>query len=214
MNLFSTRQVRWIIKPLWHTACLAPFVWISMRSFDLGGAPPLGADPIEETQNFMGIWALRLLLVTLAITPLRQLTGQLWLMQLRRMTGLYALFYVSMHLLNYLIPDQGLNWPAIFEDVLKRTFITIGAVALLGLTLLGVTSTRGWQRRLGSKWQKLHWLIYPIAILAVWHFWWQVKQDIREPLVYATVLSVLLGYRVYRWRRRKNQTAPGFPDAA
>lgn len=207
MNVFSTRQIRWIIKPLWHTACLAPFVWISLRAFGIAGAP-LSADPIEETQNFMGIWALRLLLLTLAITPLQQLSGQLWLLRLRRMTGLYALFYALLHLLNYLVPDQGLDWPAILEDVLERPFITIGALALLGLLMLGLTSTRGWQRRLGRRWQQLHWLVYPVAILAVWHFWWQVKQDILEPAIYATVLGVLLGYRVYR-RYRKRQVSQG-----
>ncbi|NND53963.1 MAG: hypothetical protein HKN56_03205, partial [Gammaproteobacteria bacterium] len=106
MSFPSTGQVRWLIKPLWFTACLAPFIWMNLLAFDIAGGG-LGPDPIEETQDFMGQWGLRMLLLTLALTPLRKLTGWLWVIRLRRMTGLFALFYASMHLLNYLGPDQG-----------------------------------------------------------------------------------------------------------
>ncbi|MDP6435671.1 MAG: protein-methionine-sulfoxide reductase heme-binding subunit MsrQ [Gammaproteobacteria bacterium] len=205
MNFPTTRQVRWLIKPVWFLACLAPFVWLTLAVFGLAGLS-LGADPIEETQDFIGIWALRLLLVTLALTPLRLLTGQVWLIQLRRMTGLYVLFYVSIHFLNYLIPDQGLDLGAITEDIVERSFITLGIAALTCLIVLGITSTHGWRRRLGRRWQKLHRLVYAIGILACTHFWWQVKLDTLEPTIYAGILAVLLGVRVY-FRLIKNRKA-------
>lgn len=201
MSFPNRAQVRWIIKPVWFVACLAPFIWMNLLAFDLAGGG-LGPDPIEETQDFMGIWALRILLLTLALTPLRRLTGWLWLIRLRRMTGLFALFYASMHLLNYLFPDQGGDWAAIIEDIIERPFITLGALAILGLVALGVTSTTGWQRRLGRNWQKLHRLVYVIAILVIWHFWWQVKADFVEPLIYAVILAVLLLARVPALRRK------------
>jgi len=210
MSFPDTRQVRLIIKPLWFSACLAPFVWLCLVAFNIVG-DGLGANPVEATQDFMGIWALRMLLLTLALTPLRKLTGQLWLIRLRRMTGLFALFYASMHFLNYLFPDQGLDWAAIVEDIIKRPFITIGALALVGLVLLGVTSTAGWQRRLGRRWQQLHRIVYVIAIIVCWHFWWQVKKDFTEPAIYAAILTVLLGFRIwvrYAGGRQKNP-APG-----
>jgi sulfoxide reductase heme-binding subunit YedZ len=196
----SARQVKLYIKPVWFIACLTPFLWLLFAALTDGGRA-LGADPIETIQDHMGIWGLRMLLLTLAISPLRKLTGWLWLMRLRRMTGLFVLFYVSTHFLNYLILDQGFAWSFILEDVLERPFITIGALALLGLIPLGITSTAGWQRRLKQRWGQLHRLVYPISILACWHFWWQVKQDLTEPMIYALVLAVLLGLRIY-WRKK------------
>lgn len=189
---------------------MSPFIWMCLAAFNIIGNG-LGADPIEATQDFMGIWALRILLVTLAITPLRKLTGKTWLIRLRRMTGLFALFYASMHFLNYLIPDQGLDWAEIIEDILDRPFITVGALALMGLIMLGVTSTTGWQRRLGRRWQQLHRLVYLLAILACWHFWWQVKEDIMEPLIYSAILAALLGARLWIRKSRSGQKNPA-PD--
>jgi sulfoxide reductase heme-binding subunit YedZ len=200
MSFPTTRQVKQIIKPLWFAACLLPFLWLLFDAFQDGGRG-LGADPIEAIQDRMGLWGLRILLLTLALTPLRQITGQLWLMQLRRMTGLFALFYISGHFLNYLVLDQGFGWSFILEDVLERPFITLGMLALLGLIPLGITSTAGWRRRLGGRWQKLHRLVYPIAILGCWHFWWQVKSDILEPAVYAAILTALLLFRIVRQRK-------------
>ena len=200
MSFPNRRQLRRIVKPVWFIACLAPFAWLTLRALGLAG-DDLGADPIEVTQDFTGIWALRLLLVTLAITPARRLTGFIWLTQLRRMTGLFALFYASAHVLNYLVPDQGLNWAAIVEDIVERPFITLGALALTGLIALGITSTRGWQLRLGKRWQTLHRLVYLIAILVVWHFWWQVKEVVTEPLIYAAILTALLGSRLIKKKR-------------
>ncbi len=203
----SLRQQRFVIKPLWFSACLAPFVWFCLRALEIAGES-LGADPIETTQDYMGIWALRLLLITLAISPVRRLTGKLWVIKLRRMTGLFTLFYAAAHFLNYLLPDQGLLWSAIFEDVLERPFITLGALALAGLIALGVTSTRGWQIRLGRRWQLLHRMVYLIAILAVWHFWWQVKAVITEPAIYALILTALLAFRLPKKNRARH-----VPDA-
>jgi sulfoxide reductase heme-binding subunit YedZ len=204
MSFPTTRQIRYIIKPLWFVACLSPFIWICLAAFGLIGNG-LGANPIEVTQDFMGIWALRMLLITLTLTPLRRLTGKQWLIRLRRMTGLFALFYASMHFLNYLVPDQGLDAAAIIEDIVERPFITLGALALLGLLVLGITSTAGWQRRLGRRWQQLHRLVYILAILICWHFWWQVKEDITEPLVYSAIAALLLGVRMWNYLSQRGQ---------
>jgi sulfoxide reductase heme-binding subunit YedZ len=203
----TPRQIRFVVKPLWFLACLAPFLWLLLNAFEIAG-PGLGADPIEAIQDFMGEWGLRMLLLTLAITPLRQLTGRAWFAQFRRMTGLFALFYISLHFLNYLLLDQGLSWQFILEDVLERRFITLGMIALLALIPLGITSTNGWRRRLGRKWTTLHRLIYPIAILGCWHYWWQVKKDITEPAIYAAVLALLLGYRLYLRRKKSRARLP------
>lgn len=194
MSFPNRAHVRWVIKPLWFIACLSPFIWMSLLAFDVVG-DGLGPDPIEATQDFVGIWALRLLLLTLTLTPLRQLTGWLWLFNLRRMTGLFALFYASLHFLNYIGPDQGLDLALIIEDITERTFITVGAIALLGLVALGLTSTQGWQRRLRHNWQRLHRFAYVAPVLAIWHFWWQVKSDFSEPLFYAVILAALLAAR-------------------
>jgi sulfoxide reductase heme-binding subunit YedZ len=204
MSFPTTRQTQLIIKPIWFMACLAPFLWLLLNAFEIAG-PGLGADPIEAIQDFMGEWGLRLLLMTLAFTPLRQLTGRAWVIQLRRMTGLFALFYISLHFLNYVVLDQGFAWSAIVEDVLERWFITLGALALLAMIPLGITSTNNWRRRLGRKWTRLHQLIYPIAILGCWHFWWQVKQDITEPLIYTIILAILLAPRILK--RKKAEPA-------
>jgi sulfoxide reductase heme-binding subunit YedZ len=195
MSFPNTQQVRRIIKPLWFAACLLPFLWLVFDALYDGGRA-LGAEPIEAIQDRMGLWTLRLLLLTLALTPLRRLTGRVWLIQLRRMTGLFALFYASMHFLNYLVLDQGFAWSYIIEDVLERPFITLGALALLCLIPLGITSTANWRRKLGRRWQALHRLIYLVAVLGCSHFWWQVKSDITEPAIYAGILALLLGTRL------------------
>jgi len=204
MSFPTTRQTRLIVKPVWFAACLSPFLWLLLNAFEFAG-PGLGADPIEAVQDFMGEWGLRMLLLTLALTPLRQLTGRAWIIQLRRMTGLFALFYIGVHFLNYVTLDQGFAWSVILEDILERPFITLGAIALLAMIPLGITSTNGWRRRLGRKWNTLHRLVYPIAILGCWHFWWQVKEDITEPAIYVAILAVLLGFRLYT--RTKNKRA-------
>ena len=168
-----------------------------------------GADPVKELEHECGKTALNLLLLTLTVTPVRELTGQPQLLRLRRMLGLFAFFYVLLHFTIYVVLDLELNFATVGADIAKRPYITIGFGALLLLIPLAVTSTNGMMRRLGRRWQSLHRLVYLIAILGVWHFYWQVKRDVREPLIYAAILAVLLGYRVVRARmRRRDAAAP------
>ena len=185
-------------------ACLVPVILVVTDAAELTGR--LGANPVEEILDRFGNWALRFVMITLAVTPLRRLTGWNWLTRFRRMFGLFTFFYVLMHFLTWLILDQGVLLSAILEDLVERPFITIGFAALVLLTALAVTSTNGMRRRLGRRWQTLHNATYLIAILGVWHYWWQVKKDITEPLIYAAILTVLLGARVWwRWRRQQER---------
>jgi len=201
-------QVRTYIKPLVFAAALTPFVLIALRAFDLWG-PSLGANPVEYLQDYIGIWGLRLMLITLAITPLQQLTGQNWLLMLRRMLGLYALFYCAMHFLCWLILDQGLLMSAIIEDIVERPFITIGTASLLILIPLGITSLSVLRRKMGPRrWKRLHQLSYIAAILMVWHYYWQVKLDTVDALIYAIILTALLGWRLWQKHISRKQTYP------
>jgi sulfoxide reductase heme-binding subunit YedZ len=201
----SPTLLRRVIKPLVFVACSLPALLLLYRALQLGGSD-LGTNPVETIQDAMGQWGLRLLVITLAITPLRDWVGATWLISLRRMLGLYAFFYVLLHFLTWLILDQGLYWAGIVSDISKRPFITIGFAALLLLVPLAITSTNGMMRRLGRRWKTLHRLIYPIALLAVWHYYWQVKADVREPLVYLSIVAVLLGWR---WWKRRLRPAAG-----
>jgi sulfoxide reductase heme-binding subunit YedZ len=170
----------------------------------------LGADPVAALTHGTGDWALRLLLLSLAMTPLRRLLGQPWPIRFRRLVGLYAFFYACLHLSIYLVLDLGGYWTQIFEDIAKRPYITVGFGAWLLLLPLALTSTRGWIRRLGRRWGQLHRPVYVAGALAVLHFLWLVKSDLREPLVYAAVLALLLGVRLW-WRLRR--PAPVQPPA-
>lgn len=192
--LFWPKLAIWLL-------CLAPLAGMLLGLFGLGGFS-LGANPVEELLHRCGDWGLRLLLATLAVTPLRRWTGVNRLVALRRLLGLFAFFYLALHFTVYLVLDQGLDAGAIVEDIVKRPYITLGTLALTMLTALAATSTRGSMRRLGRKWQKLHWLIYPAAVLGVWHFYWQVKLDTLEPTLYAGILAVLLGSRWWHRRQR------------
>ena len=194
-------QIRLIWKPLVFVVCLAPFALVAGDLFGITGS--LGANPVEEILDRFGNWGLRFVMITLAVTPLRQLTGWNWLARFRRMLGLFTFFYVLLHFLTWLVLDQGLLLSAIAEDIVKRPFITIGVLALVLLIALAVTSTSGMRRRLGRRWQSLHNGVYLIAILGVWHFWWQVKLDTAEPLVYAIILGALLGWRIWKKRSPK-----------
>ena len=196
----TLKQIQRIWKPLTFVACLLPFLLVAGDAFEVTGR--LGANPIEEIMDRFGNWSLRFILITLAITPLRKLSGWNWLARFRRMLGLFTFFYVLMHFLTWLVLDQGLLMSAILEDLAERPFITIGFTALLLLTALAVTSTNGMRRRMGRRWQKLHNAAYLIGALGVWHYWWQVKKDITEPLVYAAILAVLLGARLW-WKFRQ-----------
>jgi sulfoxide reductase heme-binding subunit YedZ len=200
------QQIRFVWKPVVFVLCLLPAALIVTDALELTGR--LGANPVEEIQDRLGIWGLRFIMIALAVTPLRRLTGWNWLQRFRRPLGLFAFFYVLMHFLAWLALDQGMLLSAIFEDIAKRPFITIGFAALLLLTAMAATSTAGMRRRLGRRWDKLHFSVYAVGILGVWHYWWQVKADIREPLFYALILSALLGYRIWwaRWQRRPTLT--------
>lgn len=173
----------------------------------------LGANPIEFILRTTGVLTLTFLLITLAVTPLRKITGWNGLIKYRRMLGLFAFFYGLLHVLTYSIFDKSLEVDAIVVDVLQRPFIAIGMAAFLMLTPLAATSTNGWIKRLGGKrWARLHALIYPAALLGVVHFWMIVKSDVFYPLIFGSVLLLLLGYRVLS-RLRKSSSAARTPKA-
>jgi sulfoxide reductase heme-binding subunit YedZ len=186
-----------LTKPLVFVVCLLPLLVLSLQAFGVADFG-LGANPVEELLHELGRWGLKFLLLTLAITPLRRLTKWNWMIRFRRMLGLFAFFYVVLHFLTYAVLDQGLDIALVIEDVLKRPYITLGMAGLLLLIPLALTSTRGMMRRLGKRWVKLHRLIYVIAILGVWHFYWQVKLDTLEAVVYAMILAALFAVRLLK----------------
>ncbi len=162
----------------------------------------LGANPIEKITHATGYWTLSLLLVSLSVTPLRRLSGWLWLVRLRRMLGLYAFFYGCLHFLTYIVLDQFFDWEAILKDIVKRPYITVGFPAYLLLIPLAISSSDAMIRRLGGKrWRLLHKLVYLSAIGGVIHYWWLVKKDVTNPLIFAVLLSLLLGIRLFYWQR-------------
>ena len=176
--------------------CLLPLGWLVFALFN----NQLGANPIEVVTRRLGEWGLQLLLITLCMTPLRDLMQQSWPIQIRRMLGLFSFFYVCLHFMTYLWFDQFFDWSEIGRDIVKRPFITVGMLAVIGLTPLAVTSTRKMQRRLGKNWRRLHQLIYPISIFAVLHFFWLVKADLLRPMIFSFCLALLLSYRLFKAR--------------
>ncbi len=183
------------LKVVVFIACLIPLGLLIWNLFQ----DNLGANPIEEVIHQTGDWTLRFLLITLSLTPLRQLTGSGTWIQFRRMMGLYAFFYACLHLLSYVVLDQFFDWPAIIRDIIKHPYITVGFAAWLLLIPLALTSTKGMMRRLGRRWKSLHRLVYLIGILGVIHFAWLVKADYREPIIYGLILCLLLSMR---WLKR------------
>lgn len=183
-----------VFKPVLFILLLLPALYYGLAFWQ----DQLGANPLEAIIRGLGDWGLRVLLLTLLISPLRRLLNWPQVLRTRRMLGLFAYFYVVLHLLGYLWFDQFFDWEEIWFDILERPFITVGMIAFVLLTPLAITSTKGMIRRLGKKWKRLHTLIYPISILAVLHFWWMVKLDKREPLIYAFILAILLGERLFR----------------
>ncbi|WP_196240237.1 sulfite oxidase heme-binding subunit YedZ [Alsobacter soli] len=202
---------RWA-KPLVLAAGLAPLARLVYGVFwnpDL-----LGANPAETIEHVTGDWCLQFLLITLAVTPLRRLSGWNWPIKFRRMLGLFAFFYGVVHLLAYVGFDMLFDPAAIGKDIWKRPFVTVGFSALLLMTPLAVTSTKGWVRRLGGPaWARLHRLVYAIAALGVLHYWWLVKRDITWPVAYAAMLAALLGWRLWARGRRQKAQAARFGEA-
>src|SRR5690349_23878021 len=189
------KKLMWV-KAVVFIACLAPLARLGWKALNDG----LGANPIQVITFSTGTWTLVFLLTTLSITPLRRLTGQPWLIQFRRMIGLFAFFYACLHFTTYIWLDKFFDLHEVVKDVGKRPFITAGFTAFVLLIPLAVTSTRGMIVRLGGKnWQRLHRLVYVSALAGVVHYIWLVKKDEQVPLIFACVLGVLLLYRVIAW---------------
>ncbi len=187
------------IKPVLFILLLVPLVMLAYQFYSEG----FGANPIETINRYTGDWALRILLLTLAISPIIRITRWNNIIQYRRMIGLFAFFYVCMHLTSYIVLDQFFDFSEIIDDVFKRPFITAGFSAFILLIPLAITSTNKMVERLQYRWIQLHRLVYIIAMLAVLHFWWMVKVDTREPMIYAIILAVLLGFRLVYYIKRK-----------
>jgi sulfoxide reductase heme-binding subunit YedZ len=211
----SNQTIRWVVKPSVFLAALGPLVWLVWAAL----AGQLSADPLADLTNETGVWTLRFLCLSLTVTPVRRLTGWNSAIRFRRMFGLFAFFYGSLHLLTYVVADRlaGLDFShgvfvwttprdlavSVGADIFKRPFITVGVTAWLTLLPLALTSTAGMIRRLGGRrWQRLHRLAYAAAILAVFHYWWLVKADVRRPEAYALVVGCLLAARLWwAWAR-------------
>ena len=191
-------QLGWI-KAGVFAACLAPLGRLVYGAF----ANSLGANPIETITRSTGWWTLFLLAATLSVTPLREFSGANWLLRLRRMLGLFAVFYALAHFVTFIWFDHWFDVGAIVKDVIKRPFVTVGFAAFLLLLPLAATSNNAMVRKLGRNWQRLHRLTYAITVLGVLHFWWLVKRDLTEPIVFAIVTAALLGIRVHRGPLRK-----------
>ncbi len=188
-----------VVKPAVFAAALTPWLGLAWRA----ATGTLGPNPIEAAMLGTGRWALRLLVATLAVTPVRRLTGWHEVIRLRRMLGLFAFFYAATHLAIYVAVDQFFAWRFILADVARRPYITAGFAAFVLLVPLALTSTRGWMRRLGRRWQMLHRLVYASAACGVLHYYWKVKADTRWPFAYATVVAGLFAVRLaWLWRRR------------
>jgi len=194
-------------KVLVFLLSLIPLLTIAWRAY----RGNLTANPVEFLQHQTGDWTLRFLIFTLCITPFRRVLHLPELIRFRRMLGLFAFFYVCLHFLTYLGPDQSFNVAGMLKDIVKRPFITVGFAAFVLLIPLAITSTAGWIRRLGGKrWQALHRSIYACAVLGVVHYYWLVKSDVREPLFYGFLVGILLAWRVFNWisRRKLPTVAP------
>ena len=186
------KSVRELIKPMLFVASAIPLVWIIYQ----GVYDQLGADPAKSIVDYLGMWGLRLLLITLAVTSLRVWFGWRWQLQLRRMLGLYAFFYILLHLLAVITFIMGWRIDILVKEVTERPFIIVGMLAFVLLVPLAVTSTQKWQRRLGRRWKKLHQLIYPIAILAVLHLVFLIRASYLEAFIYVCIVTLLLMQRV------------------
>ena len=221
----SSQILRWVVKPVVFLAALVPFALL-VRRLTTGD---LGADPLQTITDETGVWTLRFLCLTLTVTPLRRLTNWNEAVRFRRMLGLFAFFYGSLHLLIFVVADRlaSLGFPSlllwqtsrdlalsVWSEIYKRPYITVGMTAWAFMLPLAATSTNGMVRRLGGKrWRALHRLIYGAAVAGVLHYWWLVKADIRNPAAYAVVVGALLTFRIVVWARKKAAVTVR-PDAA
>ncbi len=201
MITLNNKQISFVIKPVLFLVCLIPLLILVLGAIN----DDLGTNPVETLTHETGQWALRFLLIGLAVTPLRRLLKITWLIKLRRMLGLFAFFYATLHFITYLWLDQFFDWDEIIVDIPKRPFITVGFVSLVLLLPLALTSTSAMQRRLGKKWLALHKLVYLIPILVLIHFVWSLKADYSEPLSYALVFVFLLLMRFIYDRKKALQ---------
>ena len=196
----TSQWIKWVYKPSVFILCVTPLLYFVWHAQFQG----LGEEPVKAVTYFTGDWTLRFLLLTLCITPLRRISGINSLLHFRRMLGLFAFFYACLHFTIYLL-DQSFDWSIIIEDVIEHPYVTVGFSCFVLLVPLAVTSTNGMVKRLGARrWQRLHKMIYVIAIGGVLHFLWLVKKDITEPMYYAIVLTALLGYRLYFYYKNRN----------
>ena len=183
-----------LVKPVIFFLALIPFIWLLSKVFQ----NDLGPDPAQALSIETGEWSLRFLLLTLAITPLRQIFRMAEIARLRRMIGLFAFFYASIHFLSWMAFILGFRWLAIAEELVERPYITVGFLAYVILFLLGVTSTNSMVRRLGKNWKRLHKSVYAASILAIVHLLWILRTDVTEAVIYGVLLAILLGYRIFR----------------
>ncbi len=201
----SSKQLK-LIKSGVFILALLPFLLLLYRALN----EQLGANPIETITDFTGIWTLRFLVITLAITPIRKLTGQAVLVRFRRMLGLFTFFYASLHFLTYVWLDQYFDWPFIVEDIAEHPYIIVGFSTFLILLAMAVTSPKFMIRKMGKNWKRLHRLVYPAAFLASFHFIWLVKSDIREPLIYFTLFALLMLLRLPSIQKKTPQVVHWF----
>ena len=183
-----------LVKPVIFFMALFPFIWLLLKVFQ----NDLGPDPAQALSIETGEWTLRFLLLTLAITPFRQIFKMVEIARLRRMIGLFAFFYASTHFLSWMAFILGFRWLAIAEELVERPYITVGFLAYIILFLLGVTSTNSMVRRLGKNWKRLHKFVYAASILAIVHLLWILRTDVTEAVIYGVLLAILLGYRIFR----------------
>ena len=202
--MMSSQLTRNVLEPIVFVAALGPLAWLVYNAF----WGDLGANPIETITNSTGIWTLRFIVITLAITPARWITKWNPIITFRRMIGLFAFFYGTIHFMIYFVLDRSLMFDGLWEDIVKRPYITVGFTGFVLMIPLALTSTKGWIRRLGGqRWNLVHKLVYVTGVLGVVHYLWKVKLDVTNPLIYGAIVGVLLSVRVVRWLSKRQSSA-------
>ncbi len=211
----NVRTQRRIFKPLVFLISLLPFCWLAYAIFSdtTMSTQYLTTDPVQKLDRELGDWTLIFIILSLAVRPAADLLKRNEFINYRRMIGLFALFYVVLHVTSYQVFHLKLDVVAFLKDIAERPFITVGMIAFIALIPLGITSTKGMIRRLGKKWRKLHMLVYPIAILGVVHFYMMIRADFSRPYIYGAIILLLLGYRVWKNRQRRAPKRPAAQPA-